>query len=108
MFGIATSTPSPELRATVKKVASALKDVEGDIIIRGHTDGRAYFTEDSDNWRLSSERAHAAFRLLVSNGVASSRFVRIEGYADTVLKVQDKPNAAQNRRIEILLKSGTP
>lgn len=108
MFGIATSTPSQELRATVKKVATALIEVEGDIVIRGHTDGRAYFTADSDNWRLSSDRAHAAYRLLVSNGVASSRFVRIEGYADTVLKVRDKPNAAQNRRIEILLKSGTP
>jgi chemotaxis protein MotB len=108
MFGIATSTPSQELRATVKKVATALMDVEGDIVIRGHTDGRAYFTADSDNWRLSSDRAHAAYRLLVSNGVASSRFVRIEGYADTVLKVRDKPNAAQNRRIEILLKSATP
>lgn len=108
MFGIATSTPSQELRETVKKVAAALMDVEGDIVIRGHTDGRAYFTADSDNWRLSSDRAHAAFRLLVSNGIASSRFVRIEGYADTVLKVRDKPNAAQNRRIEILLKSGAP
>lgn len=108
MFDIATSTPSQELRETVKKVATALMDVEGDIVIRGHTDGRAYFTADSDNWRLSSDRAHAAFRLLVSSGVASSRFVRIEGYADTVLKVRDKPNAAQNRRIEILLKSGAP
>jgi chemotaxis protein MotB len=108
MFGIATSTPSQELRATVKKVATALMDVDGDIVVRGHTDGRAYFTADSDNWRLSSDRAHAAYRLLVSNGVASSRFVRIEGYADTVLKVRDKPNAAQNRRIEILLKSATP
>ncbi len=108
MFGIATSTPSQELRETVRKVAAALMDVEGDIVIRGHTDGRAYFTADSDNWRLSSDRAHAAFRLLVSNGVASNRFVRIEGYADTVLKVRDKPNAAQNRRIEILLKSGAP
>lgn len=108
MFGIATSTPSPELRDTVRKVAEALKDVDGDIVIRGHTDGRAYFTEDSDNWRLSSDRAHAAYRLLVSNGVASSRFVRIEGYADTVLKVQGDPKAAQNRRIEILLKNSTP
>ncbi|MGI9514017.1 MAG: flagellar motor protein MotB [Anderseniella sp.] len=108
MFGIATSTPSQELRATVRKVATALKDVEGDIVVRGHTDGRAYFTADSDNWRLSSDRAHAAYRLLVSNGIASSRFVRIEGYADTVLKVQDQPNAAQNRRIEILLKNGSP
>jgi chemotaxis protein MotB len=30
--------------------------------------------------------------------------MRIEGYADRSLKVIDDPNAAQNRRIEILLR----
>jgi chemotaxis protein MotB len=49
-------------------------------------------------------RAHIAHYMLVRGGLTKDRFERIEGYADRQLKVSDDPNAAQNRRIEILLK----
>ena len=49
-------------------------------------------------------RAQIAYYMLVRGGVEESRFDRIEGHADRGLKVPGDPNAAQNRRIEILLK----
>jgi chemotaxis protein MotB len=105
MFDIATATPSPALVKLAGQVANVLKSVEGQIIIRGHTDGRQYFTAEQDNWSLSANRAHAAYRLLLDAGLPAVRFQRIEGYADTSLKVKADPLAASNRRVEVLLRA---
>jgi chemotaxis protein MotB len=45
-----------------------------------------------------------AYYMLARGGVAESRFESIEGRADRDLKIPSDPNAAENRRIEILLK----
>jgi len=45
-----------------------------------------------------------AYFMLVRGGVDERRFERIEGHADRSLKVVDDPEAAENRRIEILLR----
>jgi chemotaxis protein MotB len=42
--------------------------------------------------------------MLTRGGLDEKRVERIEGYADHNLKDASDPNAAQNRRIEILLK----
>jgi chemotaxis protein MotB len=42
--------------------------------------------------------------MLVRGGVDEKRFERVEGYADRNLRVSGDPDAAQNRRIEILLR----
>jgi chemotaxis protein MotB len=72
--------------------------------VRGHTDSRVYRTEKNNNWRLSVSRAEAAYAMLVRSGIDESRFNRIEGYADRKLKDPKDPEAASNRRIEILLR----
>jgi chemotaxis protein MotB len=81
-----------------------LSDQPGSIVLRGYTDGRPFRSKTYDNWRLSTARAHIAYYMLSRGGVEKQRFERIEGYADRNLKVPDDPNAAQNRRIEILLR----
>src|SRR5690606_86534 len=103
MFAIASAEPSPELVVIMEQLAKVLKDYPGPLIVRGHTDGRPFRTKTYDNWRLSSARAHMAYFMLVRGGLDESRFERIEGYADRNLKVPSDPEAAQNRRIEILL-----
>jgi chemotaxis protein MotB len=108
MFDIATAEPSPALVELAGQLASALKFSEGRITIRGHTDGRSFFTTDQDNWRLSTDRAHTAYRLFLDAGLPPSRFERIEGYADTLLKVKTDPLAAANRRVEVLLRVEEP
>jgi chemotaxis protein MotB len=42
--------------------------------------------------------------MLMRGGLDKQRFERIEGYADREPKIPSDPNAAQNRRIEILLR----
>jgi len=76
----------------------------GEIIIRGYTDARPFRSETYDNWRLSTARAHMAYYMLTRGGLPESRVLKIEGFADRHLRNPDDPNAAENRRIEIVLK----
>jgi len=105
MFAIASAEPRPELVVIMEKIARVIKNFPGPLIVRGHTDGRPFRSESYDNWRLSSARAHMAYFMLVRGGVDEQRFERIEGHADRNLRVAGDPEAAQNRRIEILLRN---
>jgi chemotaxis protein MotB len=49
-----------------------------------------------------------AYYMLVRGGVDEKRFERVEGYADRSLRVPADPEAAQNRRIELLLRKPKP
>lgn len=103
MFAIGSSDPSPQTMALIERIAPVLMANSKRIVVRGHTDSRAYRTDRNNNWRLSMTRAEAAYAMLVRAGVDESRFTRIEGYADRKLKVPNDSEAAANRRIEILL-----
>jgi chemotaxis protein MotB len=106
MFDVSSATPKPEVVVVMEKVAKVLSSHEGPIVIRGHTDGRPFKSGKNDNWRLSMSRAQVAYYMLVRGGLEEARVERIEGHADRNLKVSGDPHAAQNRRIEILLKVG--
>ena len=104
MFGISSAEPQPELVVVMEKLAKALAQHPGGVIIRGHTDSRPFKSKTYDNWRLSSARADIAYYMLTRGGLQEQRVERLEGYADRQLKVPSDPLAAQNRRIEILLR----
>jgi chemotaxis protein MotB len=104
MFEVGSAKPRPELVVTMSKVGEVLQKVAGEIVVRGHTDSRAYKNGAYDNWRLSSARAQMAYYMLIRGGLDKSRVVAIEGRADRDPKIPSDPEAAQNRRIEILIK----
>jgi chemotaxis protein MotB len=107
MFAIASAEPRPAMIVVMDKVAKILLARSEPLVIRGHTDRRPYRTATYDNWRLSAARAHMAYVMLARSGVDEKRFERIEGHADRSLRVAQDPEAAQNRRIEILLRKQT-
>ncbi|MBX9592189.1 MAG: MotB family protein [Hyphomonadaceae bacterium] len=104
MFAIASAEPRPATVVIMEKIAKVVQTLPQPLIVRGHTDGRPYRSGTYDNWRLSTARAHMAYYMLVRGGVEEKRFERVEGYADRNLTVPGDPEAAQNRRIEILLR----
>jgi chemotaxis protein MotB len=104
MFAIASAEPRPAMVVLMDKLGKVIPTFPERLVVRGHTDGRPYKSGTYDNWRLSSQRAHMAYYMLVRSGIDEKRFERIEGHADRNLKVPDDPEAAQNRRIEILLR----
>lgn len=108
MFAVASARPTPELVLVMEHIGRALARSTAPVAIRGHTDARSYRTADYDNWRLSMARAQTALHMLVRGGLPEHRVKRIEGHADRSLKVADEPLAAQNRRIEILVRKPHP
>jgi chemotaxis protein MotB len=106
MFGIASASPKPELVVLMEKIGKILVGRPEHIVLRGHTDGRQFRSGPYDNWRLSTARAQMAYYMLMRGGIADERINRIEGHADKALRIADRPLAAENRRIEVLLLRG--
>jgi chemotaxis protein MotB len=104
MFASASAQPRPELVLVMEKIAKVLAGRDGKIVVRGHTDARKFKTEKNNNWRLSMDRAQVAYYMLARGGIVEGRFDSIEGHADRNPKIPSDPNAAENRRIEILLR----
>ncbi|MBR0741943.1 MotB family protein [Bradyrhizobium liaoningense] len=108
MFAVGSAEPRPELIRVIDKIGPLLTKRPGVIIVRGHTDNRPYKSENYDNWRLSTARAQMAYYMLVRSGVDAQRIEHVEGYADRRPKLPNDPAAAQNRRIEILIREKRP
>lgn len=106
MFAIGSAKPDKKVIEILDGVAKILKKHKGEVIISGHTDARPYKNNlHYDNWQLSSARAQMAYYMLVRGGLDEARVLRVEGYADRDLKNSEDPNAAENRRIAIFLKT---
>jgi chemotaxis protein MotB len=104
MFELGSSQPNPKMVRLMERIARMLKARTGPVVLRGFTDSRPFRDGASDNWRLSASRAQMAQFMLMRGGLDASRLDRIEGYADRKPLNPAKPEAAENRRIEILLR----
>lgn len=104
MFDVGSAVPRREAVLAIEKIAKILAERQGEIIVRGHTDSRPFRSPDYDNWRLSTARAHMAYYMLVRGGIDEKRFRKIEGFADRDPRDASDPEAAINRRIDILLR----
>lgn len=107
MFAVGSAEPNAELVALLQNLSPVLAATSDAITLRGHTDGRPFRTDKrNNNWRLAMTRAEVAYGLLVGFGIDDLRFERIEAHADRKLKVAHDPEAAANRRIEIIIHKG--
>jgi chemotaxis protein MotB len=108
MFAIGSAEPQRRVLRMMEAIAASLQNLQGAIVVRGHTDGRPYRSATYDNWRLSSARAQMAYYMLIRGGLSEKRVERVEGYADHRLRDASHPLAAENRRIEILVREAKP
>ena len=107
MFALGSSHINAEAEKRMTQIGQVLAKIPNPIDIEGHTDGLAFrgpSAQSFDNWDLSSERANAARRILVSSGIDEKRLVRVAGFADTRLKMPSKPEDPSNRRITVKLR----
>jgi chemotaxis protein MotB len=103
MFNVGSAVPQREMVLAMERIGKLLQDRPGEIVIRGHTDGRQFKGTENDNWRLSMARAHSAYYMLVRGGLKEDRVEQVSGFADRRLQVPSDPLADANRRIEILI-----
>lgn len=104
MFNVGSAVPRKEMVLAMQKIGAVLKDKPGAVVIRGHTDGRQYKGEN-ENWRLSMDRAQAAYFMMMRGGLDEKRVSQVSGFADRKLKDATDPFNASNRRIEILVQA---
>lgn len=89
----------------LQKVAQALNQVEGAILVAGYTDSDPIRTSRfASNWELSESRANTVKSLLERLAVNPTR-IQAEGRGDTnpVAPNNSKANKALNRRVEVTL-----
>ncbi|OLP55088.1 flagellar motor protein MotB [Rhizobium rhizosphaerae] len=104
MFTLGSAVPEKVMVDAMARIGKVLAERKGAVAIRGHTDARP-FKKGYDNWRLSSDRAQAAFYMLVRGGLDEKRITQVSGFAATRPQVPGDPMAPANRRIEILLQT---
>ena len=105
-FATGSASLLPERELLMGRIADALAQVSGNVLVTGHTDSQpiARSARFPSNWHLSEERARTVRELLVSHKVAANR-IRAEGRADAepVVANDTAANRAMNRRVEVTL-----
>jgi outer membrane protein OmpA-like peptidoglycan-associated protein len=94
----------PESRPLLDNLAKAINSdkLRGfSFVVEGHTD---IIGSSEYNQKLSDQRALSVLTYLVSKGVSKERLKAI-GKGSTELLTPDKPDAAENRRVRIILNS---
>lgn len=105
MFGSGSDVLKPEFRDTMARVAAALNDAKGPVIVAGHSDSQPIRTARfPSNMHLSLARAESV-RKQVAEQLDDPARLTAEGRADKE-PIDDNKTAegrAANRRIEIIL-----
>lgn len=101
-FDFNSAAVSPISMSSVEALGKALSDprLKGSIfVVAGHTDA---IGSDAFNQDLSERRADAIKRYLVEHyGISGSDLVTV-GYGESRLKDSDHPDAAVNRRVQVV------
>lgn len=97
--------PSAAGAQLIQVLATQLLKLPNKIAIEGHTDSAPYGGAEYSNWELSSDRANAARRILVQNGLDQDRISQVRGFADQRPLLKDDPANPSNRRISIIVRN---
>ena len=97
--------PSEDGTQLIQVLASELLKLPNKVAIEGHTDSTPYGGAEYSNWELSSDRANAARRILVQNGLNEDRISQVRGFADQRPLLKDDPANPSNRRISIIVRN---
>ncbi len=102
-FAASTSSLNSEAQKILDGVGLTLKGISRTIRVEGHTDNLVFNKNGQTNWELSSLRANAVARYLISTGNIQKDNIYAAGFADTrPLADNDTPeNRAINRRVDI-------
>lgn len=105
LFPSGSAAIKPNYFSILERIAEALAEVPGQVLVIGHTDNVAIRSvRFPSNWHLSQERALAVLRFLGEKTGTPGRF-RAEGRGDTepLVANDSAENRARNRRVEITL-----
>jgi chemotaxis protein MotB len=74
------------------------------LAFEGHTDSKRYAQGSNyGNGELSADRANAARRLMVQQGIQVDQVTQVRGFAHQKLRKKDAPLDPANRRISLIV-----
>jgi|TARA_B100000678_G_scaffold45003_2_gene34817 chemotaxis protein MotB len=94
---------NPRGKDLIAMTASALSLVDYGVSIEGHTDSDPIHRMGYSNWDLSADRANAARRALLAEGLDPARIRSVAGLADTRPLDDAATSLPQNRRLSIVV-----
>ncbi|MBU2408641.1 MAG: DotU family type VI secretion system protein, partial [Gammaproteobacteria bacterium] len=103
-FSSGSADPMASSLPVLAGIAQALAEVQGDVLITGHSDNQPIRSlRYPSNWHLSAARAESV-RAEIARGVDPAR-LRADGRADTepVASNETAADRARNRRVDIVL-----
>jgi chemotaxis protein MotB len=105
MFEVGGTKVAPYMKTLLNMLGGILNKLPNSIQISGHTDSLVYANGEKgySNWELSSDRANASRRELVSGGLDAQKLIRVSGMADKVRFNHAGEMDAINRRIAIVV-----
>jgi chemotaxis protein MotB len=107
-FEAGSSVVKPAMEEALSAIGGELRLLPELVVVEGHTDAVPLDRDGYTNWELSVDRANAARRVLLGNGLPGRRFVEVRGYADRRPKFPENPEDPRNRRITVLLPFSVP
>lgn len=106
MFERGSAVINERFKHLLQKMGQMFAHIDNQLLLVGHTDSLQYKGQDYaafSNWSLSSNRAMAARMQLLLGGMASNGILQVVGMADRAPLDARHPDAALNRRIELLV-----
>lgn len=105
MFQVGSDQLEPAIGKLLATMAPLINELPNALSISGHTDSLPYAGGyvGYSNWELSTDRANASRRALVSGGFASEKLLRVAGMADQLPLPDTEPGDPMNRRIALLV-----
>jgi chemotaxis protein MotB len=105
MFLSGDASVQPHMREILRAIGSVLSEVPNKLTLEGHTDSKPFPGGERgySNWELSSDRANASRRELLSGGMDESRVLRVQGLAASVPFDRADTLNPINRRISIIV-----
>jgi chemotaxis protein MotB len=105
-FDSGSSVLKGESVTILTAIAREIGELQNDVVVEGHTDSRKYANgERYGNWELSSDRANAARRVMIEQGLREGQLRAVRGFADSDLHLPDQPLDPRNRRVSIVVRS---
>ncbi len=108
LFRAGSAEMNARTRELISQIAKVVEGLPNDISISGHTDATPFNRGNYSNWELSSDRANASRRELITSGINPSRIVQVVGKADQEPLVEEDSFLPQNRRVSIVLRRAAP
>ena len=103
-FDLGSPEPNQNGEELLDLLAGELGKLPNKISIEGHTDSKPYSGKRNyGNWKLSTDRANSARRLMQQQGLGEKQIAQVRGFADQLLRKPENPVDPSNRRISLIV-----